>query len=483
MLKKLFNDLKNNKGVILETSSVAIVLHREATFVIEADENTSGWKVNVSGSEWGGIELLPEMALNAGNWRDILQAVRPDCSTYPYDKIAKELQEEIKRRKVTMVYRQLRNEYLEKAITISAALEAFTEERIEDDLSEKINVVYTNRGTSYEKARYNVSDDKVKAFKTEKLSIREAINNEKRYLNKTTKGFEVLLLFWSDFHQVKKLPKVLFQKVDDHNRPELWRGLPFYDLDKKQLIVSLKTKAKKLTGYDFVAMETLAGLCRQTGSRDFWVTKWNASPDVIKLAKDEGLELIDTDRLRELFKHQNPTTDQLKAIKRAIFNCSDLYLHIKTTTTDGSECSMKPPLAVAWIPRTQTLKNRQTHYDSLMSLNPHLFKVKSKEYFLRGSALFFPIIKHMKAQEVPPACRLMSHLVAYLHTQVDKEQVRIMSLRDAAHLVGYGDLFESRKRSEAKKIVKHYLDGLVRSGVIVSWELQTNGAYKIIIGL
>jgi hypothetical protein len=187
-------------------------------------------------------------------------------------------------------------------------------------------------GTPYEKAFYNPPKELLtKNLEVRTVTIREAIEHEKKSIDPLTRGFPEALLFWNEWPNPVRVSQNLFEKIDDNNRPE--ERLLAIPVSKKFAPygiaeTSLNSDVVKLSTFHKTAVfAVLARLYRMIPSNNFWVIKGKATKEITSLAEENNAYIIDTETIRQLTNIKNE--DQLKAIKAALWDLPFIDLWIR----------------------------------------------------------------------------------------------------------------------------------------------------------
>jgi len=410
--------------------------------------------------------------------------IRPLSKVYPYEKIEGELRAEILKRGINKIFNQVRLNDLENSIVIGAIFEAFTGETLKGELGNTVKMVLTSPGTPYEKVFYNPPKEPLtKNLEVRTVTIREAIEHEKKSIDSLTRGFPEALLFWNEWPAPYKSSQLLFEKADDHNRPETWKDLPFVPSGDQLEIVSEELDAKHgtITAYDYIAVfDVLARLQRITGKDRFWVVKGKASNEVMEKAEKKKLVLIETDRIKELTGIDD--TDKLKRVKDALTNTPRLFWKVRAKDRNDNDVSIKIAVAFTSMIIERDLEGvKGIERVTQLRLNDELFTVGDDRFVLVEPQSFSRLLA-LPLQSVNPAARLFTHLMAYSNS-FNGSRTAFINIEKAAGLLGIDSWLTTGQPSRTLSTIEDYLDKLKETGSIEDWKKQDNRAYKVILGI
>ena len=481
MIKKLFKDFRSGKNVLMESQEAAIVLSQGAAWIFTENER---YMLAGAGSDASSILSLLSKRSDKDDRAGLIDMIRPLSKVYPYEKIEGELRAEILKRGVNKIFNQVRLNDLESSIVIGAILETFTGEALKGNLADKVKMVLASPGTPYEKAFYNPSKEILKENPgVRAVTVREAIEHEKKSINGLTRGFPEAILIWNEWPAPYKSSQLLFEKADDHNRPETWKDLPFVPSGDQLDILSeeLDTKHGTITAYDYIAVfDVLARLQRITGKDRFWVVKGKASNEVIEKAKKKDLVLIETDRIKELTGIDD--TDKLKRVKDALSNTPRLFWRIRAKDRDDKDVSIKIAVAFTSMIIERDLEGvKGIERVTQLRLNDDLFSIKDDRFVLVEPQSYSRLLA-LPLQSVNPAARLFTHLMAYSNS-FNGSRTAFIGIEKAAGLLGINSWLSMGQQSRVTSTLEDYLDKLKETGIIEHWKRQENGAYKITIGV
>lgn len=481
MIKKLFKDLRSGENILLESKDVVVALSHGAAWIFT--ENERYVITGPGGDESGILSLLSKGSAN-DDYSAIVEMIRPLSKLYPYEKIEGELKADILKRGINKIFNQVRLNDLENSIVIGAILETFTGETLKGELGNTVKMVLTSPGTPYEKIFYNpTKDPSTKNMEVRRVTIREAIEHEKKGIDPLTRGFPEALLFWNEWPAPYKSSQLLFEKADDHNRPETWKDLPFVPSGDQLKILSeeLDTRQGIITAYDYIAVfDVLARLQRITGKDRFWVVKGKASNEVMDKAQKKNLVLIETDRIKELTGIDD--TDKLKRVKDALANTPRLFWKVRAKDRNDNDVSIKIAVAFTSMIIERDLEGvKGIERVTQLRLNDELFTVGDDRFVLVEPQSFSRLLA-LPLQTVNPAARLFTHLMAYSNS-FNGSRTTLINIEKAAELLGLSSWLETRQPARLITALEDYLDKLKETGSIECWKRQDNGAYKITIGV
>ncbi len=487
MLNEVIKDLKEGNNIIMESDRAAIALSHGAAFVFSAQDLYTVTSPNSGDSE---IFNLFTSSISKSSTREILSMIRPMSKAYPYDKIETELKAAIIKRGASKIFNQLRINDIDEAISIGAHLENFTGKGIE---TPNINVKMISAFVGNRERRYYDPSDELLAslkkqspiFKLREFTVREALDMEKDLVKNPTNGFETMLLFWFELEPPYKVPQLLYEKVDEHNRPELWSSLPFFGSGSLELESrSLEAERRFTTIYDHIAVfDVLARLQRVVKNDTFWVMKGKATKEVESEAKRQGFYLIEEDLIKDFTGTTDP--DKIKRIKHAILVSPNTYWIVRArNNSNGSLQTVKIPVSHA----LEILENQQKGvkgFDRVVEfrLNDRLFKVEGANT-TNTEARNYSRLLSLPPQCVLPAARLFGNLMSYNHW-ADGARSAFLSVETAISALGVKSLLsgDQKQKGRAVRWVETYLDYLKEVGNIEAWKRQENGAYFIQIGI
>ncbi len=480
MIKKLFKDLRSGENILLESKDVVVALSHGAAWIFTENERCV---ITVPGGDVSGILSLLSKGSANDDYSAIVEMIRPLSKLYPYEKIEGELKADILKRGINKIFNQVRLNDLENSIVIGAILETFTGETLKGELGNTVKMVLTSPGTPYEKIFYNpTKDPSTKNMEVRRVTIREAIEYEKKGIDPLTRGFPEALLFWNEWPAPYKSSQLLFEKADDHNRPETWKDLPVPFGDQlKILSEELDTKQGIITAYDYIAVfDVLARLQRIARKDRFWVVKGKASNEVIEKAKKKDLVLIETDRIKELTGIDD--TDKLKRVKDALSNTPRLFWRIRAKDRDDKDVSIKIAVAFTSMIIERDLEGvKGIERVTQLRLNDDLFSIKDDRFVLVEPQSYSRLLA-LPLQSVNPAARLFTHLMAYSNS-FNGSRTAFIGIEKAAGLLGINSWLSMGQQSRVTSTLEDYLDKLKETGIIEHWKRQENGAYKITIGV
>ena len=487
MLNEFMKDLKEGINIIMESGRVAIALSHGAAFVFSEEELYTVTSPNTGDSE---ILNLFTSSISKSSTREILGMIRPMGKAYPYDKIETELKTAIIKRGLSKIFNQLRIDDLDDAISIGAYLENFTGKRIEIPkmIVKVISVFVGNRERRY----YNPSDKLLVSLKKQspifairELDLREAIDMERAFLKNATNGFETAILFWCELDPPYKVPQLLYEKVDEHNRPELWESLPFFGGGSLELESrALEAERRFTTIYDHIAVfDVLARLQRIVKNDTFWVMKGKVTKEVEREAKRQGFYLIEEELIKDFTGTTDP--DKIKRIKHAILVSPQTFWIVRArNNANGSLQTVKIPVSHA----LEILENQQKGvkgFDRVVEfrLNDRLFKVEGANT-TNTEARNYSRLLCLPSQCILPAARLFGNLMSY-NRWADGTRSAFLSVETAISALGMKSLLsgDQKQKGRAVRCVETYLDYLKEVGNLESWKRQENGAYFIQIGI
>jgi len=503
--QQLLKDIENGKDILLEGPQATIIISKGAGWVFTKKQ---GYIVTGSKSEASG--LLSSLYKDAGkkDAAEIIRAAAPFCKRYSYEVIEKELIANIVKRGISKLFQQIRKQDLSSAISTAALLEVFTGQKVDTGEDEKVNVAkivyesglehniieppkeYINGMSGADNAVFSVENQKGKnissklaSFAVAKMTYREAIDLSKKSIDSLTRGFCEALLFWIEWPSPYKTSQLLFEKADDHNRPETWKDLPFIPYGDNLKVVSEELDAKQgvITAYDYIAVfDVLARLQRTTGKDRFWVVKGKASNEVIEKARKKKLVLIETDLIKETTGIKD--TDKLKRVKDALSNSPNLFWRVRAKDRNDNPISIKIAVAFASMIIERDLEGvKGIERVTQLRLNDELFTVGDERFVLVEPQSFSQILA-LPLQTVNPAMRLFTHLMAYSNS-FNGLRTSLINIEKAAELLGLSSWLAMGQQSRIIATLEDYLDKLKKTGTIECWKRQDNGAYKITIGV
>ena len=503
--QQLLKDIEKGKDILLEGPQATIIIGKGAGWVF-----TEKQSYMITGSKSEASDLLSSLYKDAGK-KDTTEAIRaaaPFCKPYPYEVIEKELIANIVKRGISKLFQQIRKQDLSSAISTAALLEVFTGQKVDTGEDEKVNVAkivyesglqhniigppkeYINGMSGADNAVFSVENQKGKnissklaSFAVAKMTYREAIDLSKKSIDSLTRGFCEALLFWIEWPSPYKTSQLLFEKADDHNRPETWKDLPFIPYGDNLNVVSEELDAKQgvITAYDYIAVfDVLARLQRTTGKDRFWVVKGKASNEVIEKARKKKLVLIETDLIKETTGIKD--TDKLKRVKDALSNSPNLFWRVRAKDRNDNPISIKIAVAFASMIIERDLEGvKGIERVTQLRLNDELFTVGDERFVLVEPQSFSQILA-LPLQTVNPAMRLFTHLMAYSNS-FNGLRTSLINIEKAAELLGLSSWLAMGQQSRIIATLEDYLDKLKKTGTIECWKRQDNGAYKITIGV
>ena len=480
MIKKLFKDLRSGENVLMESQEATIVLSQGAAWIFTENE-----RYMLAGTESGVSNILSLLSKGPDDDRaGLIDMIRPLSKVYPYEKIEGELRAEILKRGINKIFNQVRLNDLEYSIVIGAILETFTGEALKGNLIDKVKMVLASPGTPFEKAFYNPSKEILKENRGVRVvTVREAIEHEKKIINGLTRGFPEAILFWNEWPAPYKSSQLLFEKADDHNRPETWKDLPFVPSGDQLDVLSeeLDTKHGTITAYDYIAVfDVLARLQRITGKDRFWVVKGKASNEVMEKAEKKNLVLIETDRIKELTGIAD--IDKLKRVKDALSNTPRLFWKVRAKDRNDNDVSIKIAVAFTSMIIERDLEGvKGIERVTQLRLNDELFTVGDERFVLVEPQSYSRLLA-LPQKTINPTARLFTHLMAYSNS-FNGSRTAFINIEKAAALLGLSSWFEMGQQSRIIATLETYLDKLKETGTIECWKRQDNGSYKITIGV
>ncbi len=455
MLKKIFDNLKNGKNALIENTAKrwALVISHGIVFVVN-DEGLSFLTKEQDASKVFEVIIGEGIGLTYSR----IDVLRPLCKVYPFDEVEKELKNAIRKRGVTKLYFQVKKKSEEEAIRTAAVLETFTGLTVDCSVGE-----------------------------------RKAIEKAKGDVDPLTLGFEEVLTFWGDYPGPVSVSQNLFEKIDDNNRPsarlnvpEADKALPVLFRPSEQLeivVEGLESDTVKLTAAHKTAIfGVLARLYRITRKNTFWVIKGKVSKELKALVERKGVTLIDTDKIRELTGIENER--QLRLIKNALWDLPDIKIwkRYAMNNSKGERVIVKEKASVVYAV-TRELEEKENINGlsgvSIISLPEALW---NDERYVLIEPWVYPNIHSLPANTQGPASRLVDSLMAYAHRE-DGKRWRFLKVEEAAECIGYLQRYQDGHKELVVEKISEYLNALVKIGAIDSWQLQDNGAYKVIIGL
>lgn len=472
-LKSLLEDFRSGENILLESKDVVIALSHGAAWIFT--ENERYVITGPGGDDSGILSLLSKGSAN-NDYSVIVEMIRPLSKLYPYEKIEGELKADILKRGINKIFNQVRLNDLENSIVIGAIFEAFTGETLKGELGNTVKMVLTSPGTPYEKVFYNPPKDaSTKNMEVRTVTIREAIEHEKKSIDPLTRGFPEALLFWNEWPNPVKVSQNLFEKIDDNNRPE--ERLLAIPVSKKFAPygiaeTTLNSDVVKLSTFHKTAVfAVLARLYRMIPSNNFWVIKGKATKEITSLAEENNAYIIDTETIRQLTNIKNE--DQLKAIKAALwdlpfidlwirFNEGGLLEKFKSQIVFRQELYLKDHSRILAI----TLPKSLWGDDRFVLIEPWAY----------------PSLHALPGNKQKPASRLIDFLMTK-NSRENGKRTSYISLKVAADCIGYGSRLNARHKNDTINTINEYLNDLCAVGAIEAWELQENGAYKVIIGV
>jgi hypothetical protein len=276
---------------------------------------------------------------------------------------------------------------------------------------------------------------------------------------------------------------LLFEKADDHNRPETWKDLPFVPSGDQLDVLSeeLDTKHGTITAYDYIAVfDVLARLQRITGKDRFWVVKGKASNEVMEKAEKKNLVLIETDRIKELTGIAD--IDKLKRVKDALSNTPRLFWKVRAKDRNDNDVSIKIAVAFTSMIIERDLEGvKGIERVTQLRLNDELFTVGDERFVLVEPQSYSRLLA-LPQKTINPTARLFTHLMAYSNS-FNGSRTAFINIEKAAALLGLSSWFEMGQQSRIIATLETYLDKLKETGTIECWKRQDNGSYKITIGV
>ncbi len=506
MLKKLLKDIEDGENILLESPEVTIIISHGAAWVL-----TEKGRFMVTGpktDDAGILTILSKSNSDNSSNAKIIELIRPSCKPYDLETVQKELRAEITKRGINKIYHQLAKEPIKYIISTAALIENLTGKTIEtatgkveiltleyqsgriskflnppSEFTKKVKAAAKDGAffeVQHESTDYTTSE--LKNYSSGTITIREAIDLEKSFIDPYSKGLAELLLFWSKWPAPYKSSQLLFEKADNHNRPETWKDLPIPFGDQlKILSEELDTKQGIITAYDYIAVfDVLARLQRITRKDRFWVVKGKVSNEVIEKAKKKDLVLIETDRIKELTGIDN--TDKLKRVKDALSNTPRLFWRIRAKDRNDKDVSIKIAVAFTSMIIERDLEGvKGIERVTQLRLNDDLFSIKDDRFVLVEPQSYSRLLA-LPLQSVNPAARLFTHLMAYSNS-FNGSRTAFIGIEKAAGLLGIDSWLATGQPARALSTIEDYLDKLKETGIIEYWKRQDNGAYKITIGV
>ena len=94
----------------------------------------------------------------------------------------------------------------------------------------------------------------------------------------------------------------------------------------------------------------------------------------------------------------------------------------------------------------------------------------------------YPSLHALPGNKQKPASRLIDFLMTK-NSRENGKRTSYISLKVAADCIGYGSRLNARHKNDTINTINEYMNDLCAVGAIEAWELQENGAYKVIIGV
>ena len=500
ILNSLFKDIAEGESVFLENEDLILAVDSSAAIVF-SDEEFYSVKPRTS-PQSGLLSVLTTIINEAGSigirkgpWKRVADIIKTRCKIYPYEAIEEELRKQLIIRGVNKIFNRLKQEDLDFAIEAAAILEVFTGKTIsvpEDKIEQTSISLGGNRDNYY---NYSVAfkktlREKGLAFSVSEMTLRNAIESEKREINSATRGFERAILFWRDWPSPVGVSKSLFEKLDDNNRPEKrLSNIPVFLKSEneapKPTDISLKSETVSVSQFHKTAIfGVLARLYKKTNSNSFWVVKGKVSKEIKERAKEANMVLIDTEMISELTKLDN--VDQLKNIKAALWDLPNIELWIRYTakTQEGKKIVFRRhgPIVHGVFDEPEDGGGVNGIARILHITLPEA--LWGDERFVLMEVWVYPSLHSLNPNKQKPASRLLEYIMTHnKKKEKNGERIAFISLSTAAELIGYGPMLKNRDKSTPAKMVNEYLGDLKNIGAIESWDIQENGAYKIIIGV
>ena len=224
-LKSLLEDFRSGENILLESKDVVVALSHGAAWIFT--ENERYVITGPGGDDSGILSLLSKGSAN-DDYSVIVEMIRPLSKLYPYEKIEGELKADILKRGINKIFNQVRLNDLENSIVIGAIFEAFTGETLKGELGNTVKMALASPGTPYEKAFYNPPKELLtKNLEVRTVTIREAIEHEKKSIDSLTRGFTEALLFWNEWPNPVRVSQTFLRRSDDNNplTKGYWRSL------------------------------------------------------------------------------------------------------------------------------------------------------------------------------------------------------------------------------------------------------------------
>jgi hypothetical protein len=217
----------------------------------------------------------------------------------------------------------------------------------------------------------------------------------------------------------------------------------------------------------------LARLFRKVPCNTFWVIKGKPKEDIISLAEEEKAYIIDTETIDALTERKL-TKKQLQAVKAALWDLPfiDLWIRfeekspisrIRTQIVFRQEFEFKDTskVLVIWLPQNLWGDERR------VLMEPWTF----------------PCLHSLPHNMQDGASKLLDAISANHRREKNSSRYAFIALAKAADCIGYSSWLNNRQKSDVIDKINGYWDALQDRGAIESWELQSNGAYKVTLGV
>jgi hypothetical protein len=486
MLGKLYKDLKNGESVLLKNSAGTVILKKSNVAYLFNSQIEDDYLLvfsNTNNDDFG--SLFFDIVKIKGNYSNLKTKAKP----YDYKKIEKELLKEIQKYGINRLFTRLskiQNIFIYKKAQIFAALEVFTGETFKTDEKVQRFEITKEDGTKFKQiALFDENEaswkgnDVLNVRKYDTVPFRRMIDNAKKDLEGELFIFTCILMLWQFRPIYRKVSSVLAEKkYQTHTDIENTDGIKeLVGGEYRNIEEGFMDQNNNLDYYSFlVVFDVLEYLYSHSKNNRFWVLKGKPRKDIYKIARDKDIEIIDTNKLRNLTGH----TDKLilKRIKKSLLDLPNAWWYVKSKPDkEGRQWTIKLRPVRA---KTADLKQNDKLLIGVVEMIPEkeLFEIKRRFITYEERSFSRLLYAGIPNKSLPHAALLLTYLMNYYNIE-NNHKVSYISLKVASELIGWKSKYDQRRKTMVKNEVIRYLEWLKKSGHIECYNHMKTGQFRI----